>query len=457
MIRFFEGQKWKERLKLLYYLTFSNSALKYFPPDFIVRDPIFSLVDKHRRRGQDCGLILFYLENFHHMFSMYSYSSTLKLQDKIRETILDLLPRYFHHKEVLGIKQFGSDDFCLFIKEHADFTFDELQRKGTLMCREMEKRLRADTRIRLDGYVQFGMGCYVIGPDIESTHAAIRIAYHYARSIATKKLPAGYSLSRQEILQIVKKENISVLVQPIMDLRSGEIFGWEFLTRGPQNTPFHNPMELFEFAYQADLLSKMEFLVFKKACEQIDQRQIKEQVFINLTPVTLSHPLFLDQVLELLKQFPRISPSQIIFEITERHAIRDFSYLGSILSQYRSYGFRFALDDTGAGYSSLQSISELIPDIIKIDKSVIQNIDSASVKKSLLQALMHFAQNINCQVIAEGVERQEEAEVLFDMEVQMGQGFFFAKPAPLVTDQDRLQQLLRAKETIRNSRKITSA
>ncbi|WP_159882633.1 EAL domain-containing protein [Paenibacillus puerhi] len=337
--------------------------------------------------------------------------------------------------------------------------FGELQRKSQLLQRELERRLQHQGQaagIRCES-AQFVSGCYVIGPDIENTAAAVQHAYHYARSIATKKLPAHFSEARNQLLEIVKHEKISVLAQPIMNLSSGDIFGWEILTRGPQNTPFHTPAELFDLAYQADLLSRMEFVVLKKAFREISERRIREQVFINVTPVSLGHPLFLNQLLELLNTYPEVSSSQVVLEITERHAIRDFEHLGAVMKAFRAHGFRFAVDDAGAGYSSLQSISELIPDMIKIDRSVISNIDQISVKQSMLKALLHVAEHINCEVIAEGVERKEEADTLVEMRVNMVQGFYFARPQPLVPDQERVQQLKQMKEKMDHHRRILPA
>jgi EAL domain-containing protein (putative c-di-GMP-specific phosphodiesterase class I) len=267
---------------------------------------------------------------------------------------------------------------------------------------------------------------------------AMESAVQYAMAVASKKLPAHFSKMRDRLKSIVDSEEILVLAQPIMNLKQGDIIGWEILTRGPVNTPYHLPAELFEFAYEADLLPKLELIVMNKAFQEIAERNIQEQVFINITPVSLGLPYFLNEVLNKLSRFPQISPSQIVFEITERHSIRDFAHMGSILAEYRAFGFRFAVDDAGSGYSSLQTISELIPDIIKIDKSVISNIDQVAVKQLLLKALVLFAQNINCQVIAEGVEREEESDMLQSLEVPMGQGFYFAKPESISHHRERV-------------------
>lgn len=427
-------REWKERFKTLCFLPFSNRALKYFPPEFTFRDPVLSLVRHHRNEGYSCGLILFCLEGFHHMMSSYPASLMEDIRRITRMKIKEVLPLYIEEKAIIGVRQFHSDDFCVFIKGTVNLTYDYLNQLSLSIHKEIEKRLLQAFDFQADGKLQLNVASYLIAQEPADTKAAIQIAYHYSYSMAMKKLPPNFCCSREEMHNIISNEEITVLAQPIMNLRSGDVFGWEILTRGPKNSPFHLPVVLFEFAYQADLLTRMESLVIKKALEEISKRNIQEQVFINVTSISLSQPSFLERILKYIKVHSSIEPNQIIFEITERHSIRDYHQIGRLIEKYRAHGFRFAVDDAGAGYSSLQSISELIPDMIKIDKSLIQNIDQASVKQSILKALLYFADHINCQVIAEGVEREEEAEILFQHDVQMGQGYYFAKPEPFLSD-----------------------
>jgi EAL domain-containing protein (putative c-di-GMP-specific phosphodiesterase class I) len=316
-------------------------------------------------------------------------------------------------------------------------TYEDLHQKEVLFRKDVEQNLNLYMEQQIQSRMKFQSGSMIVGHSAEYTEAAIQAAYYYVLSVATERLPSHFAPYRQRLLQIIEDKAIYVLTQPIMCLENGEIFGWEVLTRGPQHSPFHTPTELFEFAYQADLLQELEYLVLEKALQEISVRSISEQVFINITPVTLIQPTLLTFLLSCLKRYPEILASQIVFEITERHTIRDYEQMGAILRNYRSYGFRFAVDDAGAGYSSLQSISELIPDIIKIDKSVIQNIDQVAVKRSILRALLLFASDIKCQVIAEGIERKEEANILFDHHVKMGQGYYFAKPERMQFDYAR--------------------
>jgi EAL domain-containing protein (putative c-di-GMP-specific phosphodiesterase class I) len=441
---------------MLYRLPFSNESLKFFPPTFTFRDPILSLIRNHRTKNSDCALLLFHLAEYNPFHTNYSFSLLQQLQSIIKSQFISIIRLHFKEEDIIGVKQFAPDDFTVFVNAKSPKAYDDLSRKTVLIRTQLEQWLFQTDPIHKELGLSIQTACYLLNKQQDNTSIAVQEAFQYAAAIATGKLPAHFVPYRQELIRIVQEEDIYVLTQPIMNLHNGDVFGWEVLTRGPQNSPFHSPMELFECAFQADLLAEMEFLAIKKAFQEVSGRAIQEQVFINITPITLMKPAFLDHLLQLLQEYPAISPFQMILEITERHAINDFEQVSKTMKRFRSYGFRFAVDDAGAGYSSLQSITELIPDIIKIDKSLIQNIDQLEVKQTLLKALLYFADNINCQVIAEGVEREEEANVLFFHQVQMGQGFYFARPEPLQFDYERTHYAY-LKEKIVQMRKLSTA
>lgn len=109
--------------------------------------------------------------------------------------------------------------------------------------------------------------------------------------------------------------------------------------------------------------------------------------------------------------------------------MEDLGHLKNILDYYRSKGFRVALDDVGSGYSNLNVIAELKPDIIKIDREIIRNVHEDKIKNAILEALVRIARECGIDVLAEGVETVEEFEFLRD-KVDFAQGYFFGKPAP---------------------------
>ncbi len=430
--------KWRARLKMLYFSPYSNRSLRYFPPEFTFRDPVVSLVHRCRRKGDHCAVIVFDVENYSHMLHSYPAALLENMHERIKHVFKTVLPLFFSQKDLIGVKQIPGQGYGVFVRGDREDSFLNLHDQSIQIRDRLESELAYTPDRKTHESLKFQTGFFVIDRVLQDTGKAIHIACQYAHAIAAKKLPQSFYYTRKQLSDIIDNENISVLAQPIMNLRSGDIFGWEILTRGPRHTPFYFPAELFEFAHQSDLLYKMESLVLRKAFQEISEREINEQVFINVTSISLCHPMFLEEILGCLAQFPGIEPSQIVLEITERHKIGDFRQMTSIMGKCRQHGFRFAVDDAGAGYASLHSISELIPDMIKIDKALIKNIDQASAKQSLLKALLLFAENINCRVIAEGVEREEEAEILFQHEVEMGQGYYFAPPKPLLFNHERL-------------------
>lgn len=436
----------------------NNSAKRndsFFSSEYTVKDPVLDKVSRIRKQGHRCVLILLNLDNFGQMLYPGHYEQILIAQRMICQKLNELLPVFFNEDDIVGIKQFHGEDYCVFLRIPNVEMYLDIHYKALLIKDELEKRLETATRSHYNGKLTFGVGFFIMEEEPASTWLSVSIAFHYAQAIATKKLPVNFDYTRKQLLDIIAKEEIVVLCQPIMDLRSGDIFGWEMLSRGPKNSPFYRPTELFEFAFQADLLAQMEFVVIKKAFKEIVEKPIREQVFINITSETLIQPFFYEQLVEYLSLFPSIQPNQIVFEITERHAIRDFRQMALIMKQYRELGFRFALDDAGAGYASLQSISELIPDMIKIDRSIIQNIDQGSVKQSLLKALMKFAEDINCAVIAEGIETEEEADILYQHSVTMAQGYYFAKPEPIFDGSSHRVHYKELKDKIRIRSKIS--
>jgi EAL domain-containing protein (putative c-di-GMP-specific phosphodiesterase class I) len=117
--------------------------------------------------------------------------------------------------------------------------------------------------------------------------------------------------------------------------------------------------------------------------------------------------------------------------MTEHARIDDYKGVNGALARIRELGVRLAIDDAGAGFASLRHILRLAPEIIKLDRTLIDRIESDRSRQALAAGLISFAEKIEATIIAEGIERSAEVEALLNLGVSYGQGFFFAKPAPL--------------------------
>lgn len=237
--------------------------------------------------------------------------------------------------------------------------------------------------------------------------------------------------------KLIEEQHISSVYQPIVSLQDGLVMGYEALTRGPVDGPFHSPLAMFQYAEQQGELYRLERLAREKAIQGSILEHEQQLLFINISSHVLEDPGFIPgKTLEILQKYG-LRPSNVVFEITERSSIEDFTLAKKILAHYRTQGYRIAIDDAGAGYSSLQAIAELQPDFIKIDRSLIENIHLNKVKAYILETFVTFAQKMNISLIAEGIEQVEELAKLTQMGVHYAQGFLLGRPSTsIATVQD---------------------
>ena len=239
--------------------------------------------------------------------------------------------------------------------------------------------------------------------------------------------PASFQASSLEA--ILQTQAITTHFQPIVDLRTGNIIGHEALSRGPLDSPLHSPVSLFQAADTEALLTQLEDVCLDQALKNAAAHQLEGLLFLNVNPVTLGkHARNFSAFLHRLRQ-QHLGPAHIVFELTERTAIQDFDLFRNSISRCRHHQFTIAIDDAGAGYSSLQAIAELQPEYIKIDRSLIQNIQESNLKKALLSALVDCGHAIHAKLIAEGIETSAELTEIIRLGVDYGQGFLLARPA----------------------------
>lgn len=236
---------------------------------------------------------------------------------------------------------------------------------------------------------------------------------------------------RAEINHLIEDPDtyLKAAFQPIIETRSGEVFGFEALARIPGSTCFNNIADLFPFAEKIGQLYPIETLCRRQAITSYSKVvQNKEMLFLNINPQVLIDPEFASGHTRKLLSEQGLAPTDVVLEITERSAIEDFSTFRDALDHYRNQGYLIALDDVGAGYSSLQSVAELHPDFLKIDRSLIQGVNTDPIKWALLETFVTFSKRIGCRIIAEGVETTEEMRTVVQLGVDYVQGFFVAKP-----------------------------
>ena len=255
-------------------------------------------------------------------------------------------------------------------------------------------------------------------------HECINDARHMAGSNVDLE---GIKLASQ-FRSIVRQGQITMLFQPIYDFKKGSVLAWEALARGPRGCDFENPSLLFDFAEQTGQLFILEQACRARAMQTVGTLGPGQRLFLNIHPRAVVDPNFTTgKTLELIRKHG-LEPDNIVFEITERHSIKDFTSFHKTLDHYRSQGFKIAVDDAGTGYSGLSTIAALKPDFIKVDMSLIRDVDKDPVRRALMETMVTLAGRIGSEIIAEGIESKGEASALIEIGVHYGQGYFLSRP-----------------------------
>lgn len=230
------------------------------------------------------------------------------------------------------------------------------------------------------------------------------------------------------LIKILQSGAISTLFQPIYATQGQRIIGYEALSRGPSNSPLHSPITLFAVARQSSKLLELDMLCRSWAIQRFAESRLPGKLFLNVLPETLLAQRHAQgRTLQMLDD-AGLAPDRVIIELTEQSPIGDYELLQKALRYYRSMGFSIALDDLGAGYSSLRLWTEMMPEFVKVDRHFVDGIHLDKLKREFLGSILNMAKASGATVIAEGVERQEELQVLKQLGAPMVQGFLLGRP-----------------------------
>jgi len=225
------------------------------------------------------------------------------------------------------------------------------------------------------------------------------------------------------IENIIKTNAITIYFQPIFNLVTNQLSGYESLSRF-FTQPYKTPDVWFKDADNLGLGEALEILAIQNTLHCMDELAPHAYVTINTSPAHILSGS-INNVLQ------NVDCTRIILEVTEHSPILDYQAMRAALEPLRNKGVKLAIDDVGAGFSSFQHILELEADIIKLDISLTENINNDQRKFLLAKALCGFAKAINCTIVAEGIENKEELLTLRQLKVDNVQGYFIGRPAPI--------------------------
>jgi len=251
---------------------------------------------------------------------------------------------------------------------------------------------------------------------------AVREAANSAYNFQSKGRQRLHNLLRE----MIRTQSLRIVCQPIVRSVDFKIAAYEALGRGlyPE---LEKPQLMFDVAEESNQVLALSRLCRDKAVGRFPELPDGKLLFVNFHPEDFQD----DQLLLASPDEPifRTDPKRVVIEVTERSAIRDPKKLREAIDFLKKTGFKIAIDDLGSGYTSLGLIASLDPDYIKFDMTLVRGIELSPTKQALLKTLSQFTQDIGAVSVAEGVETQEELDVVREFKCDLCQGFYFAQPS----------------------------
>jgi EAL domain-containing protein (putative c-di-GMP-specific phosphodiesterase class I)/CheY-like chemotaxis protein len=250
----------------------------------------------------------------------------------------------------------------------------------------------------------------------------VPFAGHVLHGLDPRLDPDEASARMERIDRVLGAGGPDLVFQPVVRLATGGIEGYEALARFREGD--RGPDEWFAEAATVGSLVELELATARLALAQLERIPAGGLLFLNLSPSTVTSPV-------LRRELEGAAAGRIVLEVTERAPVADYSALREALDVLRGTGVRFAVDDAGAGWASLQHVLELSPDFIKLDRALVRGVEDDPSRRTLIEGLLPVAAGMDARVIAEGIEGAAQLQALRELGVPLGQGFFLGRPAEL--------------------------
>lgn len=231
--------------------------------------------------------------------------------------------------------------------------------------------------------------------------------------------------------RFVRGDGVRMFFQPITDLDTGSVIGFESLAR------FDSPSERttvswFDEASAAGMRRDLELTTARAALRALADLPEDAYLTVNASPDVAMDPDFLSAI-------PETHRSRLVVEITEHARIDDYDAFNRAIARLRALGVRVAIDDAGAGFANLTHILRIHPDLIKLDVELTRHVDIDADRRALVRSLVEFARSVGATLVAEGIETEGELLALRSLGVAAGQGYHIGRPAPLPGETDPIE------------------
>ena len=361
--------------------------------------------------------------------------------DLLLVEIAKRLKKLINYKDIIA--RYGGDEFVITLTniQHPR----EAARFAEEVIREIEKPIFVDDK---EIFPSTSIGISIYPHDGNTTEELLNRAdkaMHYSKEIGRNCFSFYFDeldtdanriiLLDTELRKTIEQQQFTLYFQPKIHIQSNKVIGLEALIRwNNDKLGFVSPAEFIPYAEETGLIIPISEIVIQKACEAINELRINRYpnlpIAINISSIHFQQSQFLESIQKILEK-NNTSAQNFEIELTERTVMNNDSDTLHKLVRLKELGFKLSIDDFGTGYSSLSYLVRFPFDYLKIDRSFIQQIGTLADKQPIVDAIIQMAHRLNMDVIAEGVESEQQLQQLSEMGCDCIQGYYYCKPVPM--------------------------
>jgi len=429
--------------------------------DQALHDPLTKLANRTRftdrlthalvrraRTGTEVAVLFMDLDNFKGVNDTLGHSAGDRLLTQVAERVEACL------RASDTVARLGGDEFALLVEDIHDIS--EAIEVANRVLAALEPPFQLEGKELL---VRGSIGLAVARADQDDARAEALLRDADTAMYVAKARGKGCYLVFDESMQVSMMERLELLAnlqravereefvlqyQPVMALGSGRMFGVEALVRWRHpERGIITPLDFITLAEESGAIVSLGRWILREACRQAMRWQAEYpdggdwSLSVNVSAKQLQHASFVDEVAEILAE-TGLEPGRLILEITESVMMHNADRMQERLGELKALGLRLAIDDFGTGYSSLSYLKQFPFDLLKIDKSFIDDVREEPQQRELTRAIIELGKTLDLELVAEGIERADQLSRLRALNCELGQGFYFSQPM----DPDAIAALL---------------
>ncbi len=411
---------------ILEYISLRNDVTDIMNPTNQLRDAI--------KNSKDSILIYIKLDRFDELEEFYDNTTLITLQDEVTKALQKHFSQIYNF-DILY--QLENGEYALILKKSDHF---HNEKNFINQLKEFQERVKEDKISFLDMRYDISLLislAYEQDKILESAKLGIKQLLKNKQSFIisnnlatiTQEKAQGNMKIISMIKNAIKSSKIVSYFQPIIDNKTKKIVKYESLVRLiNEDDKVLTPYYFLEAAKKSDQYSQITNIVLEQSFSIL--RNCDAEISINLSALDIEQKSTRKKVLEILKNHKQHS-HRVVFELLEDENVRDMEIVKKFISDIKRYGAKIAIDDFGAGYSNFERLVNYQPDILKIDGSLIKDIETNSYSLSVVKSIVTFAKEQNLKTIAEFIENENIFKIIKNLGVDYSQGYYFGRPEPL--------------------------